>query len=101
MLVKPQDVRQSLFIMTLYTMLRITYFKTFHVIKYHCINVVKMIFCLLGIFDSYLVDMNMWIICKYPVDIFDRYLVDMAMWIVCINIQWIFLIAIGWIWICR
>ena len=48
MLVKPQDVRQSLFIMTLYTMLRITYFKTFHVVKYHCINVVKMIFCLLG-----------------------------------------------------
>ena len=48
MLVKPQDVRQSLFIMTLYTMLRITYSKTFHVVKYHCNNVVKMIFCLLG-----------------------------------------------------
>ena len=49
MLVKPQDVRQSSFIM-LYTMLRITYSKTFHVIKYHCNNVVKIIFCLLGNF---------------------------------------------------
>ena len=49
--VKPQDVRQSLFIMTLYTMLRITYSKTFHVVKYYCNNVVK-IFCLLGSNDS-------------------------------------------------
>jgi len=47
-LVKSLDVRQSLFTMMLYIILKTTYSKTLHIVKYHSDNIAEMIFCLLG-----------------------------------------------------